>query len=557
MFDNGPYRGGDELPEITFGMLIDFLGAFQIRHRPETFPGEIRGFVSVSADCAADRFAGGDQTLYVAHITDALQVLADHPRSLVLVLVEGEGPLPEWVESHRNRVVAIKKPAKFSYFLLLLQEYLMKVLLWRTALEHVGAGERAFQDVIDVSERMIGAFVAVSDSGYNVVACSQCIEPQDPLMRRLLEEGCYPPTVADRVGDGACAEEPFVEEEASGRFAYLHYPLCHHGAYGGHVVMACERPVTQGRRDLFLILARKVHSVFRSQWEARVRAEAPLSSFAIKLIEGEAMTPAYLEAQTRLAAMPDPAQLKLFLVRPREKSVADRSFATSLVRSIGALNDGCCWSLMYENGFLGLFYAPADDDSLFSNKRVLEEFQGVFERFDVVVGTSQIFENIVDLRLAYQQAVMTLDFRRSIDLESLADPDGQPRRMYTFEEAFLYYLISRTEIDEGFLSFSFSHTLLEKILADDRRQGTNDLYLLWAYIKYNCNAFAAATHLFMHRNTVNHHIRKIEKRFDIDLSDTSIRDRLLIDFKIFFLGATWQEDRDDVRAMFARREKPM
>ena len=44
-----------------------------------------------------------------------------------------------------------------------------------------------------------------------------------------------------------------------------------------------------------------------------------------------------------------------------------------------------------------------------------------------------------------------------------------------------------------------------------------------------------ASRLHLHRNTVLYHIEKIQRRFDFDLALPGARERMLLDFKAFFL----------------------
>ena len=56
-----------------------------------------------------------------------------------------------------------------------------------------------------------------------------------------------------------------------------------------------------------------------------------------------------------------------------------------------------------------------------------------------------------------------------------------------------------------------------------------------------------AQRLHMHRNTVLYHIEKIQKRFDFDLSWRAARDRMMLDFKVFFLTTS----HESVEKIFA------
>ena len=93
----------------------------------------------------------------------------------------------------------------------------------------------------------------------------------------------------------------------------------------------------------------------------------------------------------------------------------------------------------------------------------------------------------------------------------------------------------RPEKNERFLQFAFSHTILQKIKAEDVARGTNHFELFWFYLYFERNATAVAEHLHLHRNTVLYRMGRIQERFDLDLSQQEVREKMLIDFKVFFL----------------------
>lgn len=85
------------------------------------------------------------------------------------------------------------------------------------------------------------------------------------------------------------------------------------------------------------------------------------------------------------------------------------------------------------------------------------------------------------------------------------------------------------------MRFCFSHNILQKMHQADQQNKTNYLALFWFYIHSGCNATETAQRLHVHRNTVLYRIDLIQKRFDFDLKDPMARDRMMLDFKFFFL----------------------
>lgn len=75
---------------------------------------------------------------------------------------------------------------------------------------------------------------------------------------------------------------------------------------------------------------------------------------------------------------------------------------------------------------------------------------------------------------------------------------------------------------------------MQKLSEEDRGNGTNHLDIFWQYLICERNATMVADRLHMHRNTVLYRMDKIQKRFDLDLTDPNVREKMILDFKMFF-----------------------
>ena len=55
-------------------------------------------------------------------------------------------------------------------------------------------------------------------------------------------------------------------------------------------------------------------------------------------------------------------------------------------------------------------------------------------------------------------------------------------------------------------------------------------------------ATAVAERLHVHRNTVLYRMNKIQERFDLDLADPDVREKMIIEFKMIFLLQSQRKD---------------
>ncbi|MEG0505663.1 MAG: helix-turn-helix domain-containing protein, partial [Raoultibacter sp.] len=329
-------------------------------------------------------------------------------------------------------------------------------------------------------------------------------------------------------------------------FTRLHFPIFINSVYFGSMILVCsQKSYSKGLEDLFAILSKRIASVCDSIWKQQVQIESPHHFFFTRLLNGEKVTNSYTQIQMSRTAIPQNGQLKLLLVELDDKSRIRR--LPQITEAASRINHGDCYHFVYRGDLLILCYAEEGDSQLSHRKSYNDLNRLIYKAFDVPSSASQIFENITDIDMAYKQAKVSLGLKNTIKSELFATGEKQNMGVYLFEDALLYYLIDPSEMDKRFLEFSFSHTVLQKIYAEDQQNGTNNLALFWFYLHHERNATAVAQRLHMHRNTVLYHIDKIQKRFDFDLSLQSAREKMLVDFKTFFL----RSNHESVEKIFA------
>lgn len=147
---------------------------------------------------------------------------------------------------------------------------------------------------------------------------------------------------------------------------------------------------------------------------------------------------------------------------------------------------------------------------------------------------SQIFENVEDLDLAYEQTLVASDLKGAGAQGAREPLRGRTRPLPV--RGVPHLLPDRPDREERAVPpVAFSHTILQKIKAEDVARGTYHFELFWFYLYFERNATAVAEHLHLHRNTVLYRMGRIQERFDLDLSQQEVREKMLIDFKVFFL----------------------
>ncbi|WP_158539676.1 CdaR family transcriptional regulator [Gordonibacter sp. 28C] len=530
--------GGSSLPSVTLPMLVDFLADCEVLHRPAAVRRTFRWFAAVSRESStssAPEDVGDAHLLFVCRAGNAADLLRDKPAAFAVVLVADDEKLPLDIEDVADRLIAVRQRDRFSYFIFLLQSYFMHLLVWENELDRIVMRQGTLTELLDASTPVMKNFLFVSDNSFNVIARTTSVEPPDDLHRRIMDTGCLTPQMIAEKRQ-RLPEKKFYAKEPSDLtpYARLSHPIYLNHTYFGSLSMSCcNLPLTEGLKDLFSILMRHAMPMFERLWRSQVKLNIPHYFFFAKMLEHAPATDEYVRAQLALAALDEQTQFKLVVLEIDEGTEPER--AALVTRAAAFLNQGCAFCFAYQTDVLALLYAPPSDARLSHRKTVDELEERVFEPYGVVSGVSGIFERITDLDLAYRQAKLALGLKNTIESELFAADEGTCKGVYLFDDALLYFLVDPTGKDERFMRFCFAHTMLQKIYREDQENDTNYLALFWFYLHSERNATAVAQRLHMHRNTVLYHIDKIQKRFDFDLSTKSARDRMLLDFKVFFL----------------------
>lgn len=432
-------------------------------------------------------------------------------------------------------MIVIRQQSRFAYFIFKLQSYFTQLLIWQNELDRIVACHGTLTEMLDASTTVINNFMFVSDNSFNVIARTTTIEPPDDLHRRIIETGCLTPQMIEEKRQRLPEKTTYIKPPSDiTPHARLSRPLHVSHTYFGSLSMSCNAtPLTDGLQDLFSILEKRIMPLCESLWRARMRLDMPHYFFFSKLLEHSSVADEYVKNQMSLVGIDDNTEYKLIAMEVDGETETER--AALAVRAASGINQGGVFCFPYQNMTLVLCHTTPSDNKLSHVKTIQELRQRIYEPLGIVSGVSEVFTGITNLDLAYQQTKIALGLKNTIASEQFASEQEQPKGVYLFGDALMYYLVDPSDKDERFMRFCFSHTILQKIYEEDQENGTNCLALFWFYLYYGRNATAVAQRLHMHRNTVLYHIEKIQKRFDFDLSWRTARDRMMLDFKVFFL----------------------
>lgn len=471
--------------------------------------------------------------LFICKSQYASSILESNPSAFVLTILTKEsiGPISN---QYRERCLILEGESSIEHIAFVVQSHFMRVSLWENELEKILLRRGSVDEMLDASATIIKNFIFVSDSNFNVIARTSTVDPPDELHRSIIQQGCLTTSaIAER--RFRLPEKRFFTRGASDitPFTRISFPVHVNHSYCGSISMSCNAyPDTEGLRDLFRILLKYAIPACLKRWNKDTEVAFP-SFFFSKLIKHEEFETDYLDAQIKELSLDGAEHFKLIAMNEDMDENPERALA--VMQAASALNDGHVRCFPYQNQILALCYSASADGRLSHRRSSLELQEKIFEPFGTSSAVSSVFSNITDLDLAYRQTKIASNFREVISHECFNTTTGTCESVILFEDVLVYHLVNQSMSDERFTRFIFDSSIANIIHQEDCRNGTNHLAILWLYLKNERNATTVANLLHMHRNTVLYHIEKIERRFDFDLSQKTVRDWMLLSFKYLFL----------------------
>ena len=523
------------LGDVSYNMLLEAIRGFELLHVPESCSKRFTWYASIPSKRKYFDWSHRRDVLFLCHDEIAESLLDDNPSSFCVVLTDEE-QVPDWatLKSRRNRVVIVKQNKRFYSYDSKLQSLFVNDLIWENEMDRVVYNRGRLDRLISLSEDMLGNFVCITDTGYNLIAYSRGIEPPEEGYRYLVDNNCYSEHEVKEIEEqvlanvGEKSRLVFCGPNERHRHPALHYPVFIDNAYLFHVVLVCENGSIESLRDLFLKFMRRVISICNDFWKTTVNLESPWHRVLAGLIDEEPMTEDYIDAQLAKTAIPASEQFRLLRFQfSSRKPFQERSHVIEAAKN---LNNGFVYPFMHEGDLLVLLYSASISEAALSGRGVYSDVdEHIYKPFGIAAGASQVFFDVRDIELAHRQASIAYAMRAPLRNEFEALYGFADIPCYAFEHILKYYILTEG-YDSDLVEFSFDHSILKRLAEEDKAAGTEIAKLVWVYLNNGRNATDTAKLVHVHRNTVLYHISRLEKRFDISFESPALRSRMILDY---------------------------
>lgn len=163
---------------------------------------------------------------------------------------------------------------------------------------------------------------------------------------------------------------------------------------------------------------------------------------------------------------------------------------------------------------------------------VLRELQQFLRERQLVAGVSQTAYRLRNLSGRHNQAM------KALEMGVLLEGTGP---MYHYDSYSVYHCLELCASQTNLLQLCHSAVLL--LESYDRKNGTELLGTLHAYLSCHQNISEAAASLFVHRNTLSKRLEKINDLISVDLTDAETVFHLMFSYRILeYYGVTVMRD---------------
>ena len=470
--------------------------------------------------------------LIVCSLSQALDAPGQYQDCIVAAVIDTE--LPKNAASMQNMVL-FDTDMGIGQFFVHVQDVFEKYFSWCYEMDQCLIKHRSIQDLLTLSEDIIGNFITISDSAFSLVAYTQGLTCDDEITNRLIEKGYHDQDAIRTFGmnnlmnfwkdaDDIYVRKTGIVTEYPMMSKVIHY----NNSYYSHVVMLCNnRPPTDGLKDLFRILIDHLMTCFERQWLANNQMPHIYDSLLLELLESSDISPDMVSAKAKNAGLPARGSFVLIKVS------TDENAGIMLQRLCNEISSRVPQSrvTLSSDILIALIIMSSQNKGI---PELMDLLQDIMDRYNSSCGISDPFTSLLEIKSAGMQAQIALDAQDCGPIKALSLPGKKVySRVRSFTSCYPSFIFAENSKDKNVITNSSEYRALEKLQDYDAKRGTNNLKLLYYYLINERKASETAKLMHMHRNNVIYRISKIEEIIKLDLEDPDVRFRLLLCFEIF------------------------
>ncbi|MCD7866079.1 MAG: helix-turn-helix domain-containing protein [Clostridiales bacterium] len=473
------------------------------------------------------------EELYVGMLSDILPSAASHPDITFLCIRDQYQDENESDLNRGNMVILLTNLKLYELFNRVLQIF-RNLREWDEAMSISTASNQGFQDLLDMSESMIGNHIDIMDATFKLLAYTRNVPiPDDPITVNLIEHGYHTEETIEemlrlkRFEQYGKENEIIVSDDHAMCNNYVTLKRVFHsgGAPVLYVVMHCNhRKADESLQDLFQMLLSHI-SVYLDRDFAFPASFAASQQYLRDLLDGNIKSVDEAISRASYATIPFQKEYQLYLIAFDDNfNVPLDNLASSIHRELPF-----SYAVTYYRRIVILHNCeqnPSDTESVsLALKRILSSYS-------CITGISNRFQNLWEARPALEQAGCAIEYGVH-DRQAQKDHSTDTVSFYDFEQSFLTLLVTKSfNTSPDLFKNCFMLQAVNRLKEYDDKHHTFLFETLRVWLECNRKATAAGEYLHMHRNTVLYHIDRIEQILGVSLDDADVCIKLHLGIRV-------------------------
>ncbi len=473
--------------------------------------------------------------LYVCTLSDAMRIPDRNPDVCLFCIRDRIRDKSETEEKLRGMII-INENLEFEQLFSEIQDTFVKLNNWYETMQEAIISHKSMQDIITLSEPIIGNFISVSDSALSLLAYTKNIPTDDEISLFLIKNGYHSTETINKFKElgrfniWMKSDGPIVSNEKSfSKHTIISKVFKFNDTYFTHVVMTCNHyKMTDGLLDLFGHLNTILGYYIHRNWQEEKEFNHIYNSFIVDLMVEKGLDKESVDERARMVGIkPSDEYIVMLLTgKDRCKSVFPGRIAQDISMMFPRIRTVCF------NSRLILFLNHEDISFYIEQQEIEKKLNNYFRENNIFCGVSDKFNDLLELPQAYNQAEAALNESMLYCQSREAIPDESPTwsNIAFLNEHYASCLLDKSEKSRRLWKNSKYGKLLAELYNSDIEKNTNNLKMLYTYLMNERRAKETADLLHMHRNNVVYRISRIEEMLNISLEDKMTRLNLMLSF---------------------------
>ncbi|KFZ43092.1 transcriptional regulator [Anoxybacillus flavithermus] len=299
--------------------------------------------------------------------------------------------------------------------------------------------------------------------------------------------------------------------------------LKHGGKVYGYLwVQASFHELTEQQRKRIEAVAKEIARVLHEQVGKRYRRQEEVNDLFLRYIQYRDMSERdfQMEAQLLGVTVPSLFVVAAFHIENSEKKNDMQQYVTFITKTIHAP----IFFIDHHHPFLLVIGETTAQRPIHIANTIIAKLKNDFHYLldrDVFVGIGNEYSELQRLRDSYKEAMEVIHLKKHI-----AEP-----LPHIYSNLGIYRIVPL--IYEQYKQRRYKNEPLLKLKKHDEQHGTEFLHTLRAYIQHDCNIKQTAESLYIHPNTLNYRLKRMQAIASLPLDDFEQRAMLYIDLLLY------------------------